>query len=287
MTSTANSKSSKKRLIIDLVIVGVLALIFLLIYLDNKRLVITNYEFETTKLDNDIRICQISDFHNSSWGNNQEKILNKIRDINPDYIVVTGDLMDKLTTKVDVAMEFIDGAKEIAPVYYCTGNHEAWKLEDYEILRQKLIDSGVFVLENQGVQVTDEISIYGLMDPEMYNEPGISDSSLIDYGINKLDLSESDFNIVLSHRPELYESYLNRGIDVVFSGHAHGGLIRIPFAGGVVAPNQGLFPTYTSGSFSDGKTTMFISRGIGNSLTLLRVNNTPEIVVVDVHGKNK
>jgi len=265
-----NLKSSKKRLIIDLIIVGVILLIVLLVYLDNKRIVVTNYEITSEDITEDIRICQVSDFHNSSWGNNQEYILNKIRDIDPDYIFITGDLMDKLITKVDLAMEFVDGALEIAPVYYCPGNHEAWNRPEYEVLKKRLIESGVVVLENEGVLTEDNMYILGIMDPEMYDEPGVDDSVLIDYGIKKTSFTENQFVALLSHRPEQYETYLNRDIDIVFTGHAHGGLIRIPFAGGVVAPNQGLFPKYTSGTFSDGKTTMFILRLYCVNLLIMR-----------------
>ena len=96
---------------------------------------------------------------------------------------------------------------------------------------------------------------------------------------------ESGYTILLSHRPELFETYMDGGIDLVFSGHAHGGQFRLPFIGGLVAPNQGMFPKYDAGLYTDGGTSMVVSRGIGNSIIPFRFNNRPEIVLVELNAR--
>jgi predicted MPP superfamily phosphohydrolase len=104
----------------------------------------------------------------------------------------------------------------------------------------------------------------------------------------KLDelISEEEFTLLLSHRPEMFDTYVEKDVDLVFSGHAHGGQFRIPFVGGVFAPNQGLFPKYDSGIYSEGNTTMVVSRGIGNSAFPFRINNRPEVILVELDTEN-
>ena len=114
----------------------------------------------------------------------------------------------------------------------------------------------------------------------MAHESFISDSEIV-----KVELDNTKYNILLSHRPELFDTYVEKKINLILTGHAHGGQIRIPFIGGIVAPNQGFFPKYTSGVIEKNKTTMVVSRGIGNSIIPLRINNRPELVVITLYNK--
>ncbi len=230
-------------------------------------------------------IVHISDLHNKSFGKSQVGLLKKIKSDSPDIIVITGDLIDRRKYDLDMAMVFIKGATKIAPVYYVSGNHEAWS-GDYTNISRKLKNAGVQVLDNTKAKIIkgkDTIEILGLSDPDFLT------SSYMD-GTNVSNLKEvlknlgdpSVFQILLSHRPELFDLYTDANIDLVFSGHAHGGQVRLPFVGGLVAPDQGLFPKYTSGFYTQRESTLIVSRGLGNSIVPLRVFNRPEIVVLKI-----
>lgn len=217
-----------------------------------------------------LRIAQVSDLHNAShW----EKAVDALLEAKPDLIVLTGDLIDSRHTDVDTALRFVRRAMELAPCFYVTGNHESRVIQWHE-LRRGLLDAGVQVLENECSTIERNgacISILGLMDPDFGGN--------MDDALKKLVPEAEDFTILLSHRPERFELYASRNVDLVFSGHAHGGQVRIPFVGGLIAPHQGLFPPYDEGLFQEDGTSMLVSRGVGNSIIPLRINNRPEIVV--------
>ena len=218
------------------------------------------------------RIAQVSDLHNAKFGAENETLLDLLRDCQPDIIVLTGDLVDSRNTDIAVALTFAERAVQIAPCYYVSGNHES-RIRQWSQLRQGLVDAGVTVLENEAVRLERDgafLTLMGMEDPSFGGDFA---------GILK-DLTEGEgCTILLSHRPELFALYAQVGVDLVFSGHAHGGQFRIPFVGGIVAPGQGFFPEYDSGLYHSGSTAMLVSRGLGNSIIPLRVNNRPEIVV--------
>lgn len=232
------------------------------------------------------RIAQVSDLHNAEFGKNNTRLLQMLSENTPDIIVITGDLVDSQHTDIDIALDFVKEAVQIAPVYYVTGNHEA-SLSQYDKLRTGLETIGVAVLEDKAIQLEhdgEKITLIGLSDPvftirgDMFGEvPAMVSTKLSDL----MDV-ENSYTILLSHRPELFETYVNCDVDLVLSGHAHGGQFRLPFVGGLVAPDQGLFPKYDAGLYTDGNTNMVVSRGIGNSIIPLRFNNRPEIVFVEL-----
>lgn len=235
------------------------------------------------------RIAQVSDLHNAEFGKNNAELLKLLSESRPDIIVITGDLIDAQHTDVEIALCFARESVKIAPVYYVTGNHEAASPQ-YDTLKAGLEAAGVIVLEDETVYIErggETISLLGLADPDftirgdMFGEvPAMASTKLK----NLID-AESGYTILLSHRPELFETYVDGGIDLVFSGHVHGGQFRLPFIGGLVAPNQGLFPKYDAGLYTDGSTSMVVSRGIGNSIIPFRFNNRPEIVLVELNAR--
>ncbi|MDC4239748.1 metallophosphoesterase [Clostridium tertium] len=238
---------------------------------------------------NNFTIVHISDLHNKMFGKEQSNILEKIEKLSPDIIVVTGDLIDRHRYNLDKAMEFINGAIEIAPIYYVSGNHEAWSGK-YPEIKNRLIEAGVNIIDDTKLELKREnstIYLLGVSDPSFITSNYIegTDISNIEEYLNNWSSIEG-FKILLSHRPELFDIYTKNNMNLVFSGHAHGGQIRIPFIGGIIAPNQGFFPKYTSGSYSSDKITMFVSRGLGNSLFPVRVFNRPEIISVTLKGHN-
>ena len=150
-----------------------------------------------------------------------------------------------------------------------------------------LAEAGVIVLENQKVEITREgesITLMGIDDPSFQESYLFGDAeSVARQAIDDLQNESDGYTILLSHRPELFSLYVETEMDLVFSGHAHGGQFRLPLIGGLVAPNQGFFPKYDAGLFSEDNTTMIVSRGVGNSIIPLRFNNRPEIISVELN----
>ena len=232
------------------------------------------------------RIAQVSDLHNAEFGENNARLLELLSESGPDIIVITGDLVDSGHTDIDIAIRFAEEAARIAPVYYVTGNHEA-RLSQYDRLRNGLEAAGVSMLEDRAVELErdgEKITLVGLSDPDFTVRGDIFGEvpAMVSTKLESLADTESSYTILLSHRPELFESYASSGIDLVLSGHAHGGQFRLPFIGGLVAPNQGLFPKYDAGLYTESSTQMVVSRGIGNSIIPVRFNNRPEIVIVEL-----
>jgi predicted MPP superfamily phosphohydrolase len=265
--------------------IGVL-LLGLFLYWQNNNIVITksNYVSERVPKDfNDFDIAHISDLHNKSFGKNQSAILKKLSSLSPDIIVVTGDLVDRRKYDLASAMEFIEGAIKIAPIYYVSGNHEAWSGE-YSTIEESLKHAGVNILDNSKIELSkgeSVIELLGVRDPAFLTSKNsrFIDKSEIKEQLKKWSFS-ANFKMLLIHRPELFDIYAENKMDLIFAGHAHGGQIRLPFIGGILAPNQGLFPKYTDGSHTENSSTIFISRGLGNSIFPFRIGNRPEIVMV-------
>lgn len=275
------NKKIKKRLLYLLLGLVLLTCFF---YFQNNSIVTTPYNFSSDKVPqnfNGYKIVQLSDLHSKSFENNHSELVKKVK---PDLIVFTGDLIDSDRYNEKTSLTLMEKLVQIAPVYYVTGNHEWWSGK-FNSLEDKLKDTGVHVMRNTVEEITigkDEIQIIGIDDPAKVNE------SYVERAITEEDIKNAikgleeggNFKILLSHRPELFSLYTQYEFDVVFSGHAHGGQVRIPFVGGLVAPNQGLFPEYSSGMHDVDKTTMIVNRGLGNSIIPLRIFNRPEIVVV-------
>ena len=254
----------------------------------NTALEVNEYEIVSDRIPEafaGFRIAQVSDLHNKDFGEGYGQLLTLLSEINPDIIVVTGDLIDSRQTDLDVALEFAWQAGKIARVYYVSGNHEA-RVPEYDDLKIGLVKAGVVILENQKVQITREgesITLMGIDDPSFQEDYLFGDSeSVARQAIENLQNESDEYTILLSHRPELFDLYVETEMDLVFSGHAHGGQFRLPFVGGLVAPNQGFFPKYDAGQFTEENTTMIVSRGVGNSIIPIRFNNRPEIIVAEL-----
>ncbi len=237
------------------------------------------------------RIAQVSDLHNAEFGKGNKELLELILESKPDIIVITGDLVDAKHTDIRVALDFAKEAVNIAPTYYVTGNHEA-SLSQYNELKTGLETNGVVVLEDETTQLKRDkevIMLTGLSDPNFTLKGDIFGEApaMVSTKLNSLADDESSYMILLSHRPELFESYAHCNIDLVLSGHAHGGQFRLPFIGGLIAPNQGIFPKYDAGLFTKGNTNMIVSRGLGNSIIPIRFNNRPEVIVIELLNMDK
>jgi len=231
------------------------------------------------------KIAQISDLHNAEFGKSNSKIISILKSEKPDIISITGDLVDSNRTDIDVAVNFAEEAIKIAPCYYVTGNHEAWLGATYAELENRLVKSGVAVLHDKMILLekdNESIQLIGLDDPDFTYKGAYEQDSILGIKLYDMNLPQG-FKLLLSHRPETFDVYVANDIDLVLSGHAHGGQFRLPFLGGIVAPNQGLLPKYDAGIFTESNTTMIVSRGIGNSIVPIRINNRPEVVIVRLH----
>ena len=282
---TKPTKHKKHMMIIILILVLVLLIPFL--YWQNNSIVITHHDYINSEFPTQFdgfKVVQISDLHNKSFGKSQKYLIEKIEVERPDAIFVTGDLIDSRKTDVETAVQFIEKAVQIAPVYYVSGNHEQRVLSEYGALKAQMAALGVMMLENSSVVLEkggERLTIIGVDDPKFQRNPyEIEGENLAIATYLESASSVEGFKILLSHRPELFPTYIKHHMNAVFSGHAHGGQIRLPLIGGIIAPNQGVFPELTSGKHEEGLTTLFISRGLGNSLFPQRIFNRPEIVVV-------
>lgn len=256
-------------------------------YWQNNGLVLTRivYTEKVPYAFDGFKIMQVSDLQNKQFGKHHETLLRKIQAEFPDIIIITGDLLNRNRTDVPVVIEFIKGAVVIAPVYFVSGNHEH-QSGQWDVLRENLLDCGVTILDNKKTVIEragESITLIGLADKRV--NPNFVE--VLDE-LTK-EVAEDAPIILLSHRPELIDTYAEKGVDLAFTGHAHGGQIRLPLIGGIFAPNQGFFPKYTSGVMELEGTKMVVSRGLGNSSFPFRIFNRPELVevVLEFDEKNE
>ncbi len=228
------------------------------------------------------KIAHVSDLHNATFGKENDKLLNKIKNSECDIIAITGDIFDSRNTKIDVAIDFVEEALKIAPVFYITGNHEKRLPYEYAYFEDSILDFGAIVLHGEDYLIEKDgskIQVIGIDDYSYYNNYNTAKENTID-DINNLKIDEY-YSILLAHRP-LLNTYSQTKVDLVLSGHIHGGQFRIPFVGAVLSPELEIFPTYSSGLYTQDETTMYLSRGLGNSIIPIRINNKPELVIIEL-----
>ena len=261
-------------------------------YRQNTDLRASHYVFRSPKVRGRLdgfRIVQVSDLHNHELGKGNCHLLALLEAQLPKLIVITGDLVDSYHPNPERALRFCRAASRIAPCYFVTGNHEHRMSRERltEFLR-RVEDCGVTVLRNRAV----ELSPYAMQaeDPtdDAFRLIGVDcqqgKTDTLQRLMQKRDPEE--LNILLAHKPHYAEYYEKAGVDLVLTGHAHGGQWRLPLIGAVYAPGQGLLPDYTAGMYRLGKTVMCVSRGLGNSSFPLRIENKPELVTVTLRAES-
>lgn len=259
------------------------------IWASRKVLSVSRYTCENEKLNQSIKIVQLSDLHNSQFGEKNRRLVRKVRKEEPDVIFLTGDMLNDDEERTDILIDLIGQLREIAPVYASLGNHERDYIKNYGTktdLVKQMEEAGAVVLEKEYVDTEikgQEVRIGGVYGYVLgYTYQDGSEQVFME------DFVDTDrMKILLSHIPEgllLWKSMEHWDVDLVFSGHVHGGQIRLPFVGGLFDPEEGFFPTYTKGMFSCGYGTMILSAGLGNSARIPRVNNLPDVVVCEVSG---
>lgn len=286
LTKGENMKKNMNRIIL---FIGTLVGFTIFLYVQNNLISITEVKLTSSKIPSSFKgfkILQLSDLHNKKFGDNQDVLIQKVKSINPDIIAITGDLIDSKSYDPEVSMELIRELVKEYPVYFVTGNHEKWSGK-YNDLEKELKQHHVTVLRNEHVSIQiggQDIHILGIDDPEFVtgnrDEGNVVKGEIIKA---KFEMQPDTYNVLLSHRPEFLTEYADEQIHLVLSGHAHGGQVRLPFIGGLVAPNQGILPTYTTGLYEKQNTSMVVSRGLGNSIIPQRIFNRPELVVVQLN----
>lgn len=234
-------------------------------------------------------IVHLSDLHNKRFGTGQRRIVDMVRSANPDIIVMTGDMVDGRFYHPESTLELMRVLRDIAPIYYVTGNHE-WSRPERAELSRRFVELGVNVLDNRAetiVRSDKEFSIAGIDDRARYfgeDDPRKALHRELDRVRQTID--ERAFKVLLAHRPELMPEYMQYHFNIIFSGHAHGGQWNLPWIGPIFAPGQGMFPKLVSGVHWRHGVALVISRGLGNSgVVFQRLFNKPEVVVVVLKKK--
>ncbi|WP_354020862.1 metallophosphoesterase [Exiguobacterium sp. PvP048] len=266
--------------------IGILALSSWFLYRENNQIDTTAVTVQSDKLPaafNDYKILQIADLHGKSFGSRQKVLLKKVNKLQPDVILMTGDLIDSRRNGEEEALLLMKQLTPDYPVYFVTGNHEV-RL-NLTIL-PKLERLGVTVLRNTSVPLERDgqfIELLGIDDPTTTRwSEGLQEPDGIRQSLDQAQSTAEtrSFQLLMAHRPEYLPLYAERKVDLVLSGHAHGGQIRLPFTDGMYAPGQGFFPDLTAGQHTMENTRLIISRGLGNSLFPFRIFNHPELIVV-------
>ena len=244
----------------------------------NHSLQVQRFTFTSPRLPAGFDGCvivQLSDLHGTLFGEDNRDLLKVVAKERPDYIFLTGDLLDQYrATPHSYAVSLGGALADIAPTYFVTGNHE-WALPDVPGLKRKLEEAGVQVLTNEYTVLArdgDNAVLAGIDDPNGY----------ADQKTPEVRAAFADpFWILLAHRNNYFEdAYCRLGADLVISGHGHGGLVRLPFTDGLVSVERTFFPSYTAGFYQAGGADLFVSRGLGNSGRTFRLFNRPQVAVL-------
>lgn len=280
--------------ILSILIIVCLTFVLVISYFENRRLAVTRYQIKDSvipKAFDGFHIVHLTDMHNASFGNGNEELIQSIRKLKPDIILITGDMIiGKPGMDVAFAAHTINALCEIAPVYFSIGNHELrasiytdtygdmWK--DFK----ENLSSEVHLLLDEKVEVPkngESVFLYGLnLTPEFYRRL-VKSPMTPDYLTSLFGKCNPDkYHIFMAHNPEYFEEYTKWGANLTFSGHVHGGMIRLPLLGGALSPMIHFFPKYDKGLFTNNNRYMILSGGLGNHTFKFRVNNLPEIVSV-------
>jgi predicted MPP superfamily phosphohydrolase len=262
----------------------ILAQIAVFVFVFNTSMTVSHYIVDSDKIDGQIKLALVTDFHSCDYGDGQRKLLDAIDAEQPDAVLLCGDIFDDKLPNGNT-IQLIEGVAANYPCYYVAGNHEFWSGKADE-LKDILVSYGVTVLAgtSEVFEVRGaKISIGGIDDPHTDRYASRAPSYAEQLETLAASINREMFTVILSHRPERMEDFLALEPDLVLSGHAHGGQWRIPFVleNGLFAPNQGLFPKYTNGEYFFGNTELIVSRGLARESTAVpRIFNHPELVVI-------
>ena len=280
-----------------LIAVGLIG-ICIISMIENKKLTVTRYQIKDALLPeqfNGFHIVQLSDLHNAAFGERNEVLIDKVKELKPDIILVTGDvIIGKPGKEVAFAADTLNQLTEISPVYFSLGNHElraSIYTETYGTMWKEFVEKlspDIHILSDQKTIIsrgTERINLYGLnLTPDLYKRL-IHTPMSEDYLVSLFgNCNDEEYHIFMAHNPDYFKDYVKWGANLTFSGHVHGGMIRFPFLGGVLSPMIHFFPTYDKGLFEYSNKYMILSGGLGNHTLKFRVNNLPEIVSAKIYN---
>ena len=267
-----------------------LACFFLVVMLiDGNRFKAVSYELYSRKIKEPYRFVLLADLHDRCYGKGNEKLIEAIRNFHPDAIFMAGDMMTAKTgCSYHNALRLCEELTKEYPVYYSMGNHESRlfsRTESYshlwEVFEKELLETGVILLRNRGDEFNRELFVSGLEIDWQYYRHFKSQSMPEEYLKKTLGVPDKEkYQILLAHNPDYFKEYARWGADLVLAGHVHGGIMRLPFLGGVINPALRLFPKYDGGSFRENTSVMILSRGLGMHTLPVRIFNPGELVLI-------
>lgn len=291
---------------IILAIFGILMLFFFIVMIvDGNRFVVKNYHLTTEKTKHSHRFVILADLHGKEYGRDNEKLLEAIEEQKPTGILIAGDMLNAKSGKnFNQVLRFLGKLSEKYPIYYGNGNHE-YRLKLYpetygtmaEEYQRGLSNIGISPLCNESTAMDEEnLVIYGLEIDKQYYKRGKKTYMDASYLKEKLGTpDEHKYNIVLAHNPEYFKAYAEWGADLVVSGHVHGGIMRLPLLGGVIAPSLAFFPKYSGGIYTEPvlnskksgekEATMILSNGLGSHTIPIRIFNPGQLVVLELDSE--
>ena len=299
---TKRKKKNNPKRILLIVLLAVIA-VGLFIYADTNWIGVTHddtYSVRIPKAFDGYKIVQLSDLHSKEFGKDNKTLLKRIKAAKPDIIVVTGDMMNSKNDNGEVFQKLAKELTRICPVYYVVGNHEenveAFDSKEMDDYYSRLKECKVEILSNEKTELVKnggKIDMYGMWFNLKYY-PDRTNSYTKDIKFTEDNMKQimgkkdgKGFSILLTHDPLYFDTYAAWGADLTLCGHLHGGIVRLPFVGGLLSPEIQFFPKYSGGKYFKGGKEMIVSRGLGNSDIKFRIFNRPEIVEVTLHSTDK
>lgn len=268
------------------------ALLSTQLFVDNTLIQVSKYEIKSNKIPkefNKFKIVHLSDFHSYGFGKDNLKIIKKIDDEIPDIIVMTGDMVNKYDRNFAKFLNLAEALSNKYKIYYIVGNHEVrLRKKDLDFVLKSLRKFGIKILTDKKVTIVrrkEHINIYGIHIPLSYYKIINKPTNVEEVISKKLSKCKDDeYNILLAHNPLYFETYSKQNVDLILSGHVHGGMIRLPFVGAVLSPERKFFPKYSSGVYELDNKKLLVSRGLGHSRNGIRLFNKREVVSITLYS---
>lgn len=286
-----NNLKHKKTFIALVSMIVIIALLSVYLWCCQNIIEIESYNVKTDKIKSSVKIAFISDMHTKEFGENNRRLIKKIMKQEPDLIAIGGDMLSNSDTEHKVVTDLLRHLVDIAPTYYALGNHEK-NYVNYDAFISEIKSIGVVFLDNEftyfsGPEMNgEEIVIGGLSDYPYYDKFAPDYETEDRYFFDEFEAqNELNYCVLLAHQPEFYMWSLKyHKLDLILSGHAHGGVIQLPFIGGIYAPTQKFFPEFDEGFFSSEKANMIVTSGLSiSSPPIPRINNFPEVCIVNIN----
>lgn len=276
----------------------VLVLVAIILQLIELQLFkVTSYQYKTEKVDENVTVCFLSDLHGRTYG---KRLLQKIKQMKPDVIVIGGDVVSKKKPEeLKRMIPFLKALSEVAKVYYCFGNHETTidtvitvnvpeRKADWDEYLQEIERLGIRILRNEGVEIADSVYLSGVELPDMFfvkqEMVELSSEKLKEiYEVSPKVMEENMYHLYVAHQPAYARVYETCSPDLILSGHTHGGLVRFPFIGSIISTELTFNPEFDGGRYHlSPKTDLIVSKGLGTHTYHIRILDRAEVVKIQI-----